>query len=135
MCLDIFDEEPTLLLDSGTRRARKEHRCGECRRTIGKGERYQFWVTVAPDIETEKMCAHCWATIDVGAVMAGCPTSWYWGRVFDMDPDNGGFLGDIAVNHELTPRQRAWVRLCCYRGGVRKWRDPSGGLYPVPVAA
>ena len=134
MCLDVENENE--LIEKGERKARKEHECRGCRRTIRPGERYRYW-TEKDEYDdkphTSKMCAHCWATIDVCADFTHCPRAWYWDTIYEMDADDGGFLGDILVNHELTRRQRAFVRLCAHRGRkTPRWTANDGTLYPVP---
>lgn len=133
MCIYV-DDDGAETLDSGERRARKQHKCGECRRMIEPGELYQFWVTLYDgNFSTQKMCSHCWATIDVGAQITGCPRNWYWGFVFETYDDDGAFVGDIIHNHELTRRQTALMRLCSHHG-KRSWRRPDGSLHDVPRA-
>lgn len=134
MCLYV-DDDCGVTLDSGTRRARKEHQCSECRRTIRAGESYRYWSGLYDGgFAMSKMCAHCWATIDVAAEMTGCPRNWYWDRVFDLDGgEEGDFLGDILANHDLTAAQRAWVRRCSMRGKQR-WTKPDGTLWRIPEA-
>src|SRR5579859_3761018 len=137
MCLYPEDDSGATEIDCGERRARKGHRCDECGRKIEPGEKYRFWTSVGGELDgflTMKMCSHCWATIDVGAEIAGCPRNWYWEQVFDLDPDDGGFIGDIIANHDLTRRQTAFMRLLAYRG-KRHWHAPNGDLYPIPSAA
>jgi hypothetical protein len=42
------------------RKARKEHRCGECWRTIAKGETYRLHTSCYDHyVCTSKVCAHC----------------------------------------------------------------------------
>lgn len=131
MCLDV-DNEDWLVLADGERRARKEHACKECGRVIERGETYQYWTGIeygeAP--ETHKMCAHCWETIDYGARLTGCPRAWWWEKVHDLDPDEGGFVGDIIANHDLTfADEMRLLRRCVQR--KRKWRRHDGTLYPI----
>lgn len=132
MCLYVDDDRTQLA--SGTRNARKAHQCKECKRTIDPGETYHYW-TVIDDYgdgpETEKMCAHCWNTIELGASFTGCPKSWWWEQVHDLhDIDGGSFVADILGEHTLTVGQkRAMVR--CVRGARRKWRDDNGDLLPL----
>lgn len=134
MCIYVDDDERTLL-SSGTRKARVEHKCEECGRTIEPGETYRFWTCIDPyyggGIETQKMCAHCWNTIDLGATFTGCPRNWYWSMIHDLNArDEGGFVADILYEHTLTVGQkRAMVR--CLRGYRRRWRDASGNLLPL----
>lgn len=131
MCIYIDDDEGTLLSNGG-RRARKPHRCDECSRTIEPREQYQYWTSVYDgNITTMRMCAHCWATIDAGAQMTGCPRNWYWDMVFDLNDEECGFIGDIIRNHDLTRRQAALMRLCAHHG-KSGWRAPDGSLYPIP---
>lgn len=134
MCLDV--EIDHVELSSGERRARKAHTCDECNRSIEPGERYQFWSVIEEDgvLRTWKMCAHCHATIEVGAALTGCDRSWFWGEVHNLDPDSGGFVGDILVNHDLTIGEKRRV-MRCVLGRRKGWRDRHGALLPVPGVA
>lgn len=132
MCLDVEVEGE--LLDSGTRRARKEHRCDECKRAIEPGETYRFWTVKDWDssgVGTSKMCAHCYATIELGAALTGCPKCWFWDMVHDLDPENGGFVGDIIVNHTL-PKPAHLAMLRTVIGRRKGWRRKDGTLLPLP---
>ena len=134
MCIYV-DDDDTITLDDGYRRARKGHKCKECRRTIKPGETYRYWTTLSyGTFATEKMCAHCWAAIDVAASFTGCPRQWYWGQVFNGDADDGGFMADIIEDHVLPRRKMAYMRLIRHHGR-RSWHAPDGSLYPIPVAA
>lgn len=63
MCM--FDGDSYWKLAEATmRRARKPHRCGECARTIVKGERYEHFSGLDDDSDawyTAKTCQHCLA--------------------------------------------------------------------------
>lgn len=134
MCLYVDDDR--VHLDNGQRKARKPHRCKECGRTIDPGEIYRWWTVVDEgEIETEKMCAHCWNTVDLGASITGCPRNWWWGSIHDLrNADDGGFVADIVGEHTLTVAQaRAMVR--CVRGYRRRWRDRDGHLLPLVTLA
>lgn len=137
MCLCVDDE--TITLRSGVvNRARTPHQCDECCRLIDPGESYHYWVVVDPyygdGLTTQKMCAHCWGTLDLGVAFTGCDRAWWWDKIHDLDPDDGGFVGDIIHNHDLTVGQmRAMIR--CVRGRRRQWRKADGSLLPVPQVA
>lgn len=141
MCLYVENDEWTPLA-SGTRRARIAHKCYECNRVIEPGETYHYWTGVDDNwgrIETYKGCAHCIATIDLGCALTGCDRGWYWDKIHDLDPDDGGFVGDVLVNHHLAfaDEFRILRRVLQRR---RQWRRPNGELYalpeiPVPVSA
>lgn len=136
MCLYVDDDSyGAVLLDSGTRKARKDHRCGECHRTIDPGETYRFWSWVGGDCDgflTAKMCAHCDAILDLGVSLSGCPRQWWWEFVYDRDPEMGfvaNVLDDPSHDVALADRVRllrAWAQ------GRRGWRDRDGVLYPIP---
>lgn len=70
---DPGDFDPWDVFDGGSRRAAKEHRCGDCRRTITKGETYWYGRgLIAGHWYTHRLCAHCneaarWITLDSGA--------------------------------------------------------------------
>lgn len=134
MCLWVDDDERTYL-ESGQRKARKTHQCKECGRVIDPGETYRFWTVIDHDYgegpETEKMCAHCWNTIELGASFTGCPKVWWWDQVHDLkDLDGGSFVADILREHTLTVGQ-ARAMISCVRGFRRRWRDSSGQLLPL----
>lgn len=135
MCLYVENEDT--LLSSGTRRARIAHKCDECRRTIDPGETYRYWTSISAEgdgIGTQKMCAHCWNTIELGAAFTGCPKAWWWEQIHDLSAyDEGGFVADILRNEEhttlTTSQKRAMIR--CVRGYRRRWRDKHGNLLPL----
>jgi len=135
MCLYVDDDSYSVLFRSGERRARVAHRCTECNRDIDPGERYHFWVGTADgDFVEQKMCAHCWGTIDLGAALTGCPKNWWWDYVHDLDPEMG-FVGNCLGDegHDLGQADR-YRLLRTVVGRRRKWRRPSGELLPVPTA-
>lgn len=103
-------------------RARKEHRCGECDRTIQRGERYRRTVQkFEGDVSAWKMCAHCEAAASylvehcngylVGGVREDLEEHWN-ARV----PDDRLFLGRAIV------------------GMRRRWRRRDGSLMSPPRA-
>jgi hypothetical protein len=81
MCMaDSCDFEGTHL---GTAKhvARKDHRCGDCGRIIGKGESYMVgsWASEGR-IERMKMCAHCRVVADW--LEANCG-GYVWGGLIE----------------------------------------------------
>ena len=59
MCM-IDDCEPWEFHNEGRRRAAKEHRCGECRRTIAPGETYEYGSGKCDGYFSQwKTCLHC----------------------------------------------------------------------------
>lgn len=132
MCIYVDDDFE--VIDSGERKARKSHACQECRRSIDPGEVYRYWVQTSDyGIERHKMCAHCWASIDIAATITGCPRQWWWGMVFNVHSDES-FMGDIVMNHELSVSQLRFV-VRCDRNARRRWRRKDGSLLPVPQLA
>jgi hypothetical protein len=135
MCLYV-DLDDRRDLDNGERRARTEHRCDECKRRIEPGESYRYWTILDEDgVRTEKMCAHCWGTIELGASFTGCPKNWYWGSVHELDEEMG-FVGNILKDfgHHLSFAQEFQV-LRTVAGRKRQWRRADGSLLPVPALA
>lgn len=132
MCLYVEYEGE--LFSEGERKARKTHTCKECEREIGPGERYRFWVTKDFEenvVQTQKMCGHCWGTIELGAALTGCPKNWWWGEVHSLDEEMG-FVGNIVHDegHSLSPEQKQAMLDTVEGRGVR-WRV-AGVLMPVP---
>jgi len=59
--IDYGDDDWTVLSDT-THRARKDYRCGECRRVIAAGDTYRRHVAIergGGPPSTERLCAHC----------------------------------------------------------------------------
>jgi hypothetical protein len=101
------------------RKARKEHECRLCWRTINPGETYNFQVHVdCGDLWTWKQCAHCSAMAEIIDLSSWC------------DPDEG-------YNHfstwEYEPKSIAEARLIvCWRN---RWLRKDGTLREVPEVA
>ncbi len=134
MCLWVDDY--SLVLRYATPRARIEHGCEECRRTIERGEIYHKWVCVEDngDLMVYEMCAHCRAVVVVGASLTGCPESWYWGEIMNYRDGTSGFVANVLIEHDL-PKGATVQMLRLVVLSKRGWRDRSGELVPVPEAA
>lgn len=58
MCMTDYD--PPTLYQSSMRKAKKQHKCGECYRTIEPGEQYQYVLGVWNGARGDhKTCQHC----------------------------------------------------------------------------
>ena len=137
MCLyDDGDSYGFVSMGSGERRARVEHKCLECRGVIDPGERYRYWTAIDTEAGgwiTNKMCAHCWGTIELGAALTGCHKYWYWEYVHDLDVEMG-FVGNCLGDegHDLRPADR-YRLLRTVVGRRQQWCRRSGELLPVPA--
>lgn len=62
-CITVVGDEPFHLLAMRIQTARKPHRCTECHRRIGQGEKYEYFRGVLPGEkpETFKTCGDCLA--------------------------------------------------------------------------
>ncbi len=108
------DDGPSFYVDQ-IRRAKKTHRCGECREDILKGDRYEI-VTGRWDgtIDTHKTCLSCMEIRDHFA----CGSGFYFGRLWDDLEENffpymtaGGpcFAGlSVAARLRLFARRLEW---------------------------
>lgn len=115
MCM-IDDADPVTMLRDEDQRARKLHRCNECRRIIIPGEVYRCEVFVFEGKRsTHKTCPHCmvlreWLQYECSGFIFGAVVEDYrehfYGRRFDVQR--------LAVMAE------------------RRWFRPGQGLYPVP---
>jgi len=134
MCLYIDDYGEFTHLDTGHRKARKEHKCEECHRLIQPGEMYFFDTMVDHNnqsVVTTKMCAHCEAVIDIGVAMTGCGRSWWYGSVLNHVDESLGFVANIIREHTLKPGYT--VRMLRFVAMAKgSWRDALGNLVPVP---
>lgn len=133
MCLWI--DEFSQVLSETHPRARIEHQCGECQRTITPGETYHRWACLDEgDFTTYKMCDHCRAVVTVGSSLTGCPEQWFWGMILDHQDGDGGFVADI-IRHDDLPRRHVIQMLRYVVLSRQGWRDRHGDLVPVPEAA
>lgn len=78
MCMIDSCDEFSIVLREEQRKARKEHKCMECFRTINKGEKYLNEGTLFDGRKsTHKTCSHCqvvrkWLTNNCGGFAYGC---------------------------------------------------------------
>jgi hypothetical protein len=107
------------ILWKSTQRARTQHQCSACNRTINPGETYQRQRVLPPTADdpfTYKGCAHCTAFVDL-YLTDFCPDpydGWYREDVEEWEPQT-----DAAREHK-----RRWLI---------KWKH-GRDLYPVPTA-
>lgn len=111
------DADPWTLYESDERVARKEHRCGECWRTIRVGESHH-WAhgLVTGQWTTHRTCAHCAAA---AVWLERTCHGWIYGEVCEE-----------LVEHwrEDEVYRSAWLARAI-AGMRRKWLD---GRIPVP---
>lgn len=136
MCLYVDDDGSWVEMKPARRvKARKQHTCGECHRTIEPGEQYETWTGIVEDehFYTGKACAHCMATVDIGVALTGCPPHWNVELMWDPYPEIG-FAANILHDsgHDLTPSARALMRSLIDMAAA-KWREEDGSLMPVPT--
>jgi hypothetical protein len=102
------------------RRAAKDHRCDECRRTIAKGERYHYssgkW---EGSITTNRACAHCRAASRWLEVVC---SGWIYEAV-EQD------LREHVNGDESEVGSWSLARLCAWM--AKDWRDGKGDLRPL----
>lgn len=107
------------------RRARKEHRCGECGRTIEPGESYWILGGVAEGtIYRTKTCAHCKAG-PCAWLVKHCRGYLLEGVLEDIEehwdyPDPALGLGGMAEVGRLLVSMR------------RRWRRHDGAMMAIP---
>jgi hypothetical protein len=101
-------------------KARKAHRCNECRRTIEPGETYQTEAFMFEgEFNRHKTCAHCWVVRDWLTAECG-------GMVY-------GQVEEDAREHVVdNPRYYGTELLRAVVGMHRHWRTRKGRLMPVP---
>lgn len=121
MCM-VDEGDGWAVFRSVERRAAKDHRCDECYRTIGKGERYEYvtglcngwdyWTTV-------RTCAHCveakrWLVVACG------------GYLYEGTKDD---LGEHVDGYESELRSAPLTRLVRWQRA--EWLTRAGDLRPV----
>jgi hypothetical protein len=117
MCMANFDDGPEFFTDS-TQKARKAHKCLECRRVIEVGETYRRYFGVYEGSGfSGKICQHC-----------EVPAAW-------LSENCGGYMFE-AILEDFTEHVNEYQRMDIARVAVmarNKWRSPRRGvLLPVP---
>lgn len=105
-----------------TRRAAKDHKCGECGRIIAKGEEHRYATGLTYDWdswESYRQCLHCVAASQW--LLVAC--SGYMFNAIEED------LAEHVVGEESYLRSAPLTRLV--RWMRADWRDRAGNLRPV----
>lgn len=120
MCMYDGDYDPPTIQTTTTVRARKAHKCIECRRDIQSGETYQrVFQVYCGHANVYKTCSHC--LIGVGWLIENCS-----GYVFE------------EVREDIYEHVREYPTVAPYLvrfvvGSNRKWQRFDGaGLMAVP---
>lgn len=121
MCMYDYSE-PAQLLSASSPKARKDHKCDECRRVICKGEIYKAESTLYEgEFSAHKTCTHCmvareWLSDECGG--------YVWSAVVE---DIGEHVSERKGYDEGVDLARMYV------GMRRKWQRFDGaGLLKVP---
>lgn len=110
MCMVDLDGEWWKVERIAYRRARRMHRCNECRRDIEPGELYEYFTGYLDMWTTQKTCAHCVAAR--GWLSTVCH-GWLFDMVLeDLDehwrehwrPVKSTYLGKLIIG-----MQRKWM--------------------------
>lgn len=118
MCMIDGCDGFVTVLSSNKRKARKEHHCTECRRTIQPGETYLNEGTLwEGEKSTYKTCAHCVVVRDW--LISECGGFIY-----------SGVLEDIAEHASESGYGFGVTRLAV--GIENKWKRKDGRLFPIP---
>lgn len=119
MCM-VGDDDYWEFYNEYTPRAKQDHVCGECGRTIAKGERYRTQGGKNDgQFEWHKTCLHCDAASKWLVVVC---EGWIFGARQE------DFLSHV-VGEEKYVRSRPLTRLV--RWMVADWRDRAGELRPI----
>ena len=119
MCMIDDSDEPEFHVADDVV-ARRDHKCGECRRVIAKGETYESsrgkW---NGDFDSHKTCAHCcaareWLTME-------CSGFCY-----------GAVREDLHEHFDYGPTMELGRLLVGMR---RKWKRFGGDNMPIPMVA
>jgi hypothetical protein len=97
-------------------KARKDHKCVECRKTINKGEMYRYEVIKNDDLNVFKTCADC------NSVREHLVCFFYYGEIWWLIEENISEYGDQqpwSKIGRLTPVARE--RVC--KIIEDSWRD------------
>lgn len=113
-------------------KARKQHRCDECRRLIERGERYEsFWGLYDSNWYNAKTCAHCLAARRWLAIEC---SGWLWELVSDDLMEHFEEQPDLHLGRLIVGMRRGWKRfdgnglMATIEGDPRTWeakRQPA----------
>lgn len=120
MCM-IDDCEPWTVHHDETRKAAKDHRCDECRRTISKGETYEHGSGLCDGRwTTQRTCEHC---VAARSWLLKVCSGWVYGMVAD----------DLREHWWESPEYRSlWLGRAIHGIG-HQWKRPDGTLRdPLP---
>ena len=107
------------VFQSAARKARKAHKCGECRREIPIGENYHYEFGVLDgDRVTYKTCAHCMVAREW--LNKNCGGWVYWDVIDEIN------------EHAHDYRKLAFPLYRIVVGAQRHWRSFKGGLMALP---
>lgn len=122
MCM-IDDLDPCEFYHEAKHKARKQHRCGECGRTIEPGETYMSASGKSDgDVWTAKVCRHCRVAVAWLAAQCG-------GSVFGEIAED---LRNHVDEYSRAPGVKKLARI--YVGIRRQWKRFDGrGLLSVPL--
>jgi hypothetical protein len=118
MC-QVYDDIHCEFYDARTRVARKQHRCGECRRTIEAGETYK--VTAGKwdgDFCQTKTCRHCGVMEEW--LLINCD-GFVWHTVIEDIYEHAREYGLTSLGRLVVGARRQWKRF------------NSDELMPVPA--
>lgn len=117
MCMADYGDGACIVLHDRHQKARKEHKCSECNRTIGMGETYNVQRTVFDgQADSYKTCEHC--QVMKSWLQKECGGYLYQGVYEDID------------QHRLEGYGFGVVRLA---SGMRaRWKRKDGRLFPIP---
>jgi hypothetical protein len=118
MCMIDYGDGTVTLIRDEVRKARKQHGCSECGRTIDPGEKYRFeFYTFDGQRTSHRTCAHC-------QVVRG----WLW------DECGGWLYGGVEEDFREHAHEGYYgidlLRLVVAQS--KNWRRPDGSLRPVP---
>lgn len=125
MCMFDTCDDFVTSLGSADHTARQQHKCAECCRAIGPGEKYHADRFVFEGkLSVHKTCGHC--MVARGWLQGECG-GWVYGQVEEdvrEHVQNGGIWGPRAYG---LPVARLAV------GMRQKWARPDGSLRPLPA--
>ena len=117
----VSDDGGAKVWNTEHRVARKDHRCGECFRTIMAGEPYEYHHYVSEDgwCGEHKVCSHCavlgnWIQIECGGTICG------------------ELIEDIE-EHATEYNRTDLAALASMARGHWKWADSPSGYLGVPI--
>jgi len=106
MCMIDNSDGYIQLLKDSMPKARKDHRCSECGRTIGKGEKYKYEVGIWENsLDVFKTCNQC---LDARSWLLKECNGWVYTGVLEDLREHWDYTPTMKLGRLIVSMKRQW---------------------------